>query len=120
MGTKANPGEFDCYAKALPDEPIFTITARDPEFYYFVNKWAEQRENAVMCGDRPFSDMRMVQEARALATYGRDWRRNNNGKWRQQRRPTIEELEKILQAPDKSVFLGPDGEVFIRDPIETT
>lgn len=23
MGSKTNPGQFDCYANALPDEPMF-------------------------------------------------------------------------------------------------
>ena len=40
MGTKVNPGRFDCYAKALPDEPMFTLLARDPNFYEFVKLWA--------------------------------------------------------------------------------
>jgi hypothetical protein len=30
MGTKSNPGPFDCYAKAEPDEPMFVLLARDP------------------------------------------------------------------------------------------
>lgn len=29
MGTKANPGEYDCYDKAEPDEPMFVLLARD-------------------------------------------------------------------------------------------
>ncbi len=28
MGSKNNPGEFDCYAAADPDEPLFTVLAR--------------------------------------------------------------------------------------------
>lgn len=31
MGTKANPGEFDCYESAAPDEPMFVLLARDDE-----------------------------------------------------------------------------------------
>lgn len=30
MGTKSNPTQFDCYANALPDEPMFILLARDP------------------------------------------------------------------------------------------
>jgi hypothetical protein len=30
MGTKNNPGAFDCYAKAEPDEPMFVLLGRDP------------------------------------------------------------------------------------------
>lgn len=29
MGTKNNPGAFDCYANAEPDEPMFVLLARD-------------------------------------------------------------------------------------------
>ena len=28
MGTKNNPGKYDCYEKAGPDEPIFTLRAK--------------------------------------------------------------------------------------------
>ena len=30
MATKTKPGAFDCYSKAEPDEPVFTLLARDP------------------------------------------------------------------------------------------
>jgi hypothetical protein len=30
MGTKNNPGAFDCYAAAKPDEPMFILLGRDP------------------------------------------------------------------------------------------
>ena len=30
MGTKANPGQFDCYAAAADDEPLFVLRANDP------------------------------------------------------------------------------------------
>lgn len=29
MGTKNNPGTFDCYANAAPDEPMFVLLGRD-------------------------------------------------------------------------------------------
>lgn len=29
MGTKNNPGKYDCYAKAEPDEPLFTLRGKD-------------------------------------------------------------------------------------------
>ena len=28
MGTKNNPGRFDCYGNAEPDEPIFVLLGR--------------------------------------------------------------------------------------------
>lgn len=72
----------DCYHRALPGEPCFTMLARDPEFYHFVMRWAEQRELDVRCGERPSEDMELVEEARRLAQRGSMWRRHNLGAWR--------------------------------------
>lgn len=72
----------DCYHRALPDEPKFTLLARDPLFFLLVMAWAENREQAVQCGDRPVEDMALVTEARQMAREGSTWRRNNMGKWR--------------------------------------
>lgn len=41
MGTKNNPGEFDCYSKADDDEPIFTLRGNDPLASIIVDMWAE-------------------------------------------------------------------------------
>lgn len=82
MGTKTNPGKFDCYQKALPDEPLFTLLARDPDFERLVNEWANRRVGAVRCGDRPKTDMPMVEEAWYCAINGAEWRKSNNGIWR--------------------------------------
>lgn len=82
MGTKNNPGKYDCVKAALPDEPTFTLLARDPDFFRLVRKWAKRRSYDIQCGDRPQSDMAMVAEAEQCAYEGRDWRKNNFGKWR--------------------------------------
>lgn len=81
MGTKNNPGEFDCYANALADEPMFVLLARDPNFYRFLYKWADDRAADIRCGLRPESDWPMVYEARECAAAGEKWRKENNGKW---------------------------------------
>lgn len=47
MGTKEEPGEYDCYAKLAPDEPHFTLRAKDPAAPYLVRMWSESRR-----GDR--------------------------------------------------------------------
>lgn len=73
----------DCYHRALPGEPTFTMLARDPEFYNFLMKWAAQRQHAVMCGDRPSEDMTLVMEAQELAVKGAVWRKENLWKWRE-------------------------------------
>lgn len=82
MGTKNRPGQFDCYANALPDEPMFILLARDPDFYRLVSEWADRRERDIRCGQRPDSDWDMVHEARRCAALGESWRKYNDGKWR--------------------------------------
>lgn len=79
-GTHAAPR--DCYHRALPDEPKFTLLARDPMFFLLVMQWANHRELDVECGVRPESDMELVRDARNIALAGQAWRRENNGKWR--------------------------------------
>lgn len=82
MGTKNNPGKFDCYTNALPDEPMFVLLARDPNFQRFVHKWAKDRMKDIQCGLRPESDIAMVAEAEECAWAGQEWRKDNNGIWR--------------------------------------
>lgn len=52
MGTKNNPGEFDCYANAEPDEPI--LLGRDPHGHAAVRKWANDREQMIRAGAKPY------------------------------------------------------------------
>lgn len=40
MGTKANPGAYDCYAKLKDDEPHFVLMGRDPLAGTLVRAWA--------------------------------------------------------------------------------
>lgn len=40
MGTKNNPGQFDCYD---PNEPMFVLLARDPSAPMLVRLWAHIR-----------------------------------------------------------------------------
>ena len=44
MGTKRNPGAFDCYANAADDEPMFVLLARDKHAPFLVRMWARLRE----------------------------------------------------------------------------
>lgn len=44
MGTKNNPGDFDCYANADPDEPMFILLGRDKHAPTLVWLWAMLRE----------------------------------------------------------------------------
>lgn len=43
MGTKNNPGKFDCYANAEPDEPMFILLGRDKHAPLLVKLWADLR-----------------------------------------------------------------------------
>lgn len=87
MGTKQRPGAFDCHAKALPDEPMFVLLARDPWAPYLVDVWAGRRMQDIEGGVRPRTDEGMVVEALACADAMRAWREANDGKWRH--KPTL-------------------------------
>jgi hypothetical protein len=67
MGTKNNPGKFDCYANAEPDEPIFILLGRDPHSHAAVRKWADDRYSMICAGLKPVSDIHLVVEARQCA-----------------------------------------------------
>lgn len=60
MGTKNNPGTFDCYEHAKPDEPMFVLLGRDPIAAALVRTWAadcvfkgeiEKAREAYACAD---------------------------------------------------------------------
>jgi hypothetical protein len=68
MGTKNNPGQFDCYAKADPDEPIFTIRAKDPIGAMIVRTWA------IEAGARRLADDDKLREALQCADSMEEWR----------------------------------------------
>jgi hypothetical protein len=82
MGSKQNPGNFDCYENALPDEPMFVLLARDPHAPRLVEQWAIQRRQDIDAGERPKTDQAMVDEALLCAEDMREWRFQNHGKWR--------------------------------------
>lgn len=44
MATKQNPGKYDCYAKAEPDEPMFILLGRDKHAPTLIWLWAVLRE----------------------------------------------------------------------------
>ncbi len=47
MGTKNNPGDFDCCLNAEDDEPMFVLLARDASAPDLVREWLE----AMRCAD---------------------------------------------------------------------
>jgi hypothetical protein len=68
MGTKADPGTYDCYANAEPDEPMFVLLGRDESAPELVEQWAMLRE----IGGR--TDPSKIAEARTCAAQMRAWR----------------------------------------------
>ena len=57
MATKNNPGQYDCYEKAHPDEPLFVLRANDVLAPYLVRIWASLR-----CGDTELA-VQLVKQA---------------------------------------------------------
>lgn len=69
MGTKNEPGKFDCYDAAEDDEPMFVLLARDPMAPALVRLWAEARRLAA----RSQRDMDKADEADACADAMARW-----------------------------------------------
>lgn len=80
-GSKINPGIEDCYTKALPDEPFFTLLARDPSAPDLVMFWAEIRAQQIKKGQRPKDDETKVKNAQLLANNMKKWRETNKDRW---------------------------------------
>jgi hypothetical protein len=66
MGTKRNPGRFDCYAAAGEDEPMFILLGRDPMAPLLVRIWARLREESG-------GDPAKVAEAMECAEHMEKW-----------------------------------------------
>uniref|UniRef100_A0A6M3KG43 Uncharacterized protein n=1 Tax=viral metagenome TaxID=1070528 RepID=A0A6M3KG43_9ZZZZ len=75
MGTKLNPGAYDCLDKIAPDEPFFVLRAKDPLAADLVADWVDRASRtllhepdklmeASMCADamRDWRDMKRVQD----------------------------------------------------------
>jgi len=72
VGTKNNPGSYDCYDKAEPDEPIFVLLGRDPDAPLLVDLWASLRGLRKPDSEKP-------AEARACAEAMRAWQAAHAG-----------------------------------------
>ena len=73
MGTKNNPGAFDCYANADPDEPMFILLGRDRFAPELIRIWACWREHD---GEDP----KKVADALACAAACIEWRNARDAK----------------------------------------
>jgi alkylhydroperoxidase family enzyme len=80
MGTKNDPGAFDCHEHAEPDEPMFTLIARDRCAPATVRVWATLRENRLRASDvectpgEVMAELDQIAEARACADAMEVWR----------------------------------------------
>ena len=57
MGTKNNPGKFDCYENAEPDEPMFVLLGRDPLAAHLVSLWSKIRMGDMAAASAVFLHM---------------------------------------------------------------
>jgi hypothetical protein len=81
MGTKSEPGNFDCYTHAEDDEPLFVLLARDRTAPVIVRAWADARElmlreawtQQTTIGEM-FVELDQINEARQCAGLMEQWR----------------------------------------------
>lgn len=73
MGTKNNPGDYDCYDNAEQDEPMFVLLARDPQAPGVVRHWACER---ILAGEE---DLAKIREALTCASNMEEWRKEHRG-----------------------------------------
>lgn len=86
MGTKNEPGKYDCYAAAEPDEPVFVLRGSDPLAHMLVALWASAREINGPASPRQeppeqvaAREREKVAEARACSARMRDWAQSKRG-----------------------------------------
>lgn len=77
--TKADPGPFDAFDKARPDEPIFVLLGRDPSAPATVTEWCRLRRNRALkefdhSSDALAAELRQCAEAEAIALGMGDYR----------------------------------------------
>lgn len=82
MGTKLTELRDGCFHKAMDDEPMFVLLARDTSGPLVIRIWADVREAEIRQGVRPATDMTQVIDARATADKMEQWRSDNDGAWR--------------------------------------
>jgi hypothetical protein len=100
MGTKNNPGRFDCYANAAPDEPMFILLGRDKHAPTLVRLWAILRA-------AEGEDEAKVAEAHACAKAMEQHQLSLGKKpWGEHRSPL---LEKVLIAATTELPDHPEG-----------
>ena len=81
MATKRNPGQFDCYAEAADDEPIFVLRANDPLAPHLVLDWAIRYEaRKLTLGTYILNAKAKVMEALRCAAAMEKWLKEHDGR----------------------------------------
>lgn len=83
--TKAEPGAFDGMERAAPDEPVFTLRAKDPLAAILVREWVALRRASITSayehGQIPEAkrELELIQcrEAEEIAFQMEDWQSGN-------------------------------------------
>ena len=107
MGTKNNPGDYDCYAKAAEDEPIFTLRANDEFAPILVRLWVEfhQAKYGHFCNHE---DHQKEMEALDIANEMQAWKRLSNKPDEKPDEPKIEHASADLDDNQASQKTQPE------------
>lgn len=73
MGSKNNPGAFDCYANAHPDEPMFVLLGRDPLAPSLVTLWAQARDTMADARPDPGREREKIAESMTCIDAMKQW-----------------------------------------------
>ncbi len=104
MATKNNPGAFDCYANAEPDEPIFVLLGRDPAAPAAIARWVTER---IGVGKNDRGDPQIV-EALECAGDMSEWHRNRNDQ-KLRRRTLLQLIQIALPCIDRDAAATEDA-----------
>jgi hypothetical protein len=104
MGTKNNPGAFDCYKAAELDEPMFVLLGRDPSAAPLVRLWAALREM-----QDEVKNPSKVEEAKKVANELEAWAKKK-GKRKEVEAACKDLLDLMIDGDDMDLLLEGDPE----------
>jgi hypothetical protein len=90
-----------CFYRALDDEPVFVLLARDPCFAEAVRWWVTLRQALIGRGEKPLEDHSVLADAMATAAAGHVWRADatdpvkylEEPRWHREKAPQRELIE---------------------------
>lgn len=106
MATKNNPGPFDCYAAAAPDEPMFILLARDRHAPCLVWLWAALRQ---LDGEAAEDDKQKAAEAEACVTAMLEWQHDHGRKSIGLGHAALVAVMKLIQCANAGVKGAPNA-----------